>query len=74
MFVWCMPVSLSPHAWANQAAAHLQVESQRKLRKLAEDEAHMTATQLQLQAERQAVLAAAGQAAIVQKAQEQQKR
>jgi hypothetical protein len=52
----------------------LQVESQRKLRQLAEDEAQMTATQLQLQAERQAMLAAAGQAAIAQKAQEQQKR
>jgi hypothetical protein len=52
----------------------LQVENQRKLRQLAEDEAHMTATQLQLQAERQAVLAAAGQAAVAQKSQEQQKR
>lgn len=54
-------------------ALPLQVESQRRLRQLAEDEAQMTATQLQLQAERQAVLAAAGQAAIAQKAQEQQK-
>jgi hypothetical protein len=54
-------------------AAPLQVENQRRLRQLAEDEAQLTATQLQLQAERQAVLAAAGQAAIAQKAQEQQK-
>lgn len=50
----------------------LQVDSQRRLRQLAEDEALLTTTQLQLQAERQAVLAAAGQAAVAQKAQQQQ--
>jgi outer membrane murein-binding lipoprotein Lpp len=41
-----------------------QVEHQRRLRQLAEDEAELTAQQLQLQTDRQAVAAAAGQAAI----------
>eukprot|EP00775_Hariotina_reticulata_P010320 gene10320-10477_t len=42
----------------------LKVEHQRRLRQLAEDEAELTAQQLQLLADRQAVVAAAGQAAI----------
>lgn len=50
---------------------HTQVEHQRRLRQLAEDEAQLTAQQLQLQAERQAVAAAAGREAIQQQAQAQ---
>lgn len=49
----------------------MQVEHQRRLRQLAEDEAKLTAEQLQLQAERQAVAGAATRQALHEQAQEQ---
>ena len=48
---------------------YAQVEHQRQLRQLAEDEAQLTAQQLQLQAEKQAVAAAAGRQALQEQAQ-----
>jgi hypothetical protein len=52
----------------------VQVEHQRHLRQLAEDEAKLTAQQLQLQAERQAVAAAATRQAVQGQAQQQTER
>lgn len=49
----------------------LQVEHMRRLRQLAEEEADLTAQQLQLQAERQAVAAAAGMQNVQEAAQAQ---
>lgn len=62
-----------PHLWCPACTpfAVVQVEHQRRLRQLAEDEAKLTAEQLQLQAERQAVAAAATRQAMQEQAQEQ---